>query len=84
MFRGPSFIVSTMQAGTTPIFNVFGMTGASFNKGQGSLPGIRGTHLAGGENPMLSCWYCFIILSILTCLYLWEVKLYFKVTQHAA
>ena len=25
MFRGPFFIVSTMQAGTTPTFNVFGM-----------------------------------------------------------
>ena len=32
MFRGPSFIVSTMQAGTTHIFNVFGMTGPSSNQ----------------------------------------------------
>ena len=32
MFHGPSFIVSTMQAGTTPIFNVFGMTGPSTNR----------------------------------------------------
>ena len=32
MFRGPHFIVSTMQAGTTPIFNVFGMTGPSSNR----------------------------------------------------
>ena len=27
MFRGPHFIISTMQAWTTPIFKVFGMTG---------------------------------------------------------
>ena len=27
MFRGPSSIVSTMQEETTPIFNIFGMTG---------------------------------------------------------
>ena len=26
MFRGPHFIMSNMQAGTTPIFKVFGMT----------------------------------------------------------
>ena len=26
MFRGPHFIISTMQAGITPIFKVFGMT----------------------------------------------------------
>ena len=26
MFRGPSFIASTMQAGTTLIFNVFAIT----------------------------------------------------------
>ena len=32
MFRGPYFILSTMQAGTTPIFNVFGMTGPSSNR----------------------------------------------------
>ena len=32
MFRGPHFIISTMQAGTTPIFNVFGMTGPSSNR----------------------------------------------------
>ena len=32
MFRGPYFIVSTMQAGTTPIFTVFGMTGPSINR----------------------------------------------------
>ena len=32
MFRGPSFIVSTMQGRTTPIFNVFGMTGPSSNR----------------------------------------------------
>ena len=32
MFRGPYFILSTMQAGTTPIFNVFGMTGPSTNR----------------------------------------------------
>ena len=31
-FHGPYFIVSTMQAGTTPIFNVFGMTGPSSNR----------------------------------------------------
>ena len=29
MFCGPYFILSTMQAGTTPIFKVFGMTGPS-------------------------------------------------------
>ena len=29
MFRGPHFIISTMQAGTTPIFKVFGLTGPS-------------------------------------------------------
>ena len=27
MFRGPYFILSTMQAGTTPISKVFGKTG---------------------------------------------------------
>ena len=27
MFRGPYFIMNTMQAGTTSICNVFGMTG---------------------------------------------------------
>ena len=27
MFRGPHFILSTMQGGITPIFEVFGMTG---------------------------------------------------------
>ena len=32
MFHGPYFILSTMQAGTTPIFNVFGMTGHSTNE----------------------------------------------------
>ena len=32
MFRGPHFIVNTMQAGTTPIFNVFGMTAPSCNR----------------------------------------------------
>ena len=32
MFRCPSFIVSTMQEETTPIFNVFGMTGPSSNR----------------------------------------------------
>ena len=32
MFRGPYFILSTMQAGTTPIFKVFGMTGPSTNR----------------------------------------------------
>ena len=32
LFLGPYFIVSTMQAGTTPIFNVFGMTGPSSNR----------------------------------------------------
>ena len=32
MFRGAYFIVNTMQAGTTPIFNVFGMTGPSSNR----------------------------------------------------
>ena len=32
MFHGPSFIVSTMQAGTTPIFNIFDMTGPSSNR----------------------------------------------------
>ena len=32
MVRGPHFIISTMQAGTTPIFNVFGMTGPSTNR----------------------------------------------------
>ena len=29
LFCGPSFIVSTLQAGTTPILIVFGMTGPS-------------------------------------------------------
>ena len=32
MFCGPHFMVSTMQAGTTPTFNVFGMTGPSSNR----------------------------------------------------
>ena len=32
MVRGPYFIISTMQAGTTPIFNVFGRTGPSTNR----------------------------------------------------
>ena len=32
LFCGPHFIVNTMQAGTTPIFNVFGMTGPSSNR----------------------------------------------------
>ena len=32
MFRGLSFIVNTMQTGTTTIFNVFGMTGPSSNR----------------------------------------------------
>ena len=32
MFRGPSFIVSTMQQETTPIFNVYGMTRPSSNR----------------------------------------------------
>ena len=32
MFHGPHFIISTMQAGTTPIFKVFGMTGLSTNQ----------------------------------------------------
>ena len=32
MFCGPHFIISTMQAGTTPIFKVFGMTGPSTNQ----------------------------------------------------
>ena len=32
MFRRLYFILSTMQAGTTPIFNVFGMTGPSSNR----------------------------------------------------
>ena len=31
MFHGAYFILSTMQAGTTPIVNVFGMTGPSTN-----------------------------------------------------
>ena len=31
MFRGPHFIISTMQAETIPIFKVFGMTGPSTN-----------------------------------------------------
>ena len=31
MFREPHFIRSSMQAGTTPIFKVFGMTGPSTN-----------------------------------------------------
>ena len=29
MFCGPHFIISTMQAGITPIFKVFGMTNVS-------------------------------------------------------
>ena len=32
MFHGPFYIVSTMQAGTTHIFNVYGMTGPSSNR----------------------------------------------------
>ena len=32
MVCGPHFIISTMQAGTTPIFNGFGMTGPSSNR----------------------------------------------------
>ena len=32
MFHGPHFIVSTMQAGTTHIFNVFGMTGRDWTQ----------------------------------------------------
>ena len=32
MFCGPSFIVSTMQEETTPIFKRFGMTGPSSNR----------------------------------------------------
>ena len=32
MFKGPNFIPSTMQAGTTPIFNVFGMTRPCTNR----------------------------------------------------
>ena len=32
MFCGPYVILSTMQAGTTPIFNVFGMTWPSTNR----------------------------------------------------
>ena len=32
LFRGPHFIISTMQAETTPIFKVFGMTGPSTNR----------------------------------------------------
>ena len=32
MFHGPHFIVSTMQAETTPIITVFGMTGPSTNR----------------------------------------------------
>ena len=32
MFRGPHFIISTMQAGLTPIFKIFGMTGPSTNR----------------------------------------------------
>ena len=32
MFHGPYFILSAMQVGTTPIFNVFGMTGPSSNR----------------------------------------------------
>ena len=32
MFRGPYFIVSTMQEETTPILNVFGMTVPSSNR----------------------------------------------------
>ena len=32
MFRGTHFIISTMQARTTPIFNVFGMTGPTTNR----------------------------------------------------
>ena len=32
MFSSPYFILSTMQAGTTPIFNIFGMTGPSTNR----------------------------------------------------
>ena len=32
MFRGPYFIVNTMQGGTTPILKVFGMTGPSTHR----------------------------------------------------
>ena len=32
LFPVPSFILSTMQAGTTPIYNIFGMTGPSRNR----------------------------------------------------
>ena len=38
MFRGPHFIISTMQAGTTPIFKVFGMTGPSTKHQPGIEP----------------------------------------------
>ena len=31
MFCGPNFIISTMQAGITPVFKVVGMTGPSTN-----------------------------------------------------
>ena len=31
LYCGPYFIVSTMQAGNTPIFNIFGMTGPNSN-----------------------------------------------------
>ena len=46
MFRGPYFILSTMQAGTTHIFKVFGMTGPSTN--QESNPQ---NHLVGAKSP---------------------------------
>ena len=46
MFRGPQFIVSTMQAGTTPIFKVFGMTEPSSNR---------------ESNPLRQCWVPSIV-----------------------
>ena len=49
MFCGPYFIMNTMQAGTIPIFNVFGMTGPSCNQELNPY-----NHLVGAESPLSS------------------------------
>ena len=55
MFRGPYFILSTIQAGTTPIFNVFGMTGPStkrkLNPEHHLVPAGKGGSRGGGGPP---------------------------------
>ena len=53
MFRGP-FFMSTMQAGTTPIFKVFGMTGPSMNR-ESNLQ----NHLVNAGCPISSPFYVF-------------------------